>query len=346
MTPSPVPTATPVPTPSPSPTPLTAAAIDGALPATPAPSTVYEAKAPDATIAAANAPTPFPPSASLSNLGTTTLVNTDADERVAQTQQYARSRQSVAPAGDHEAWGFFANLNAAIPYDAFYAIETGYEFSQAPFPYPSGVTGLEQTFAPTIHNPGYGCLEDSTYYRNDGNADQSAHFTVFNFCLAQRAYIFDAQITKAFVTSYEARLPNGQQSYVVETFTPDANPSPSSTWYTILFNFATGRWDKIISVNAGGYSTPQSGGWNFAETYFQKGNCPKLAPSGSSVVGYYNSSTKSWLAQENSLPNGLSFSGPEGSTSATCFLPSGSSPATLRFELENSAYNWVVTSAP
>ncbi len=252
---------------------------------------------------------------------------------------------SAAGPNDHEASGIYTNTGGGgpFPYNAFYAVETGYEFSQAPFPYPSGVVGLEQAFSPTIHGGWGGCLEDSTYYRNDDATDRSAHFTVFNFCLAAPTFIFDTQITSAFVSQYEGRLPNGEQGYVVESFTPDAVPNRTSTWYTIVYNFSAQRWDLFISANAQGFYSATAFGWDIAETYFAQGQCPQLAPSGSSVVAYFDSASNAWVLQQPTMPAGLTTQIVQGPGSS-CFLPNGSQPATLQFQLESPNMNWIVTS--
>jgi len=250
---------------------------------------------------------------------------------------------SIAGANDHESWGISLE-SASSSYTAFYAVQTGYESTQNPLTHPAGVIGTEQTFSPTIREGG-NCLEDSTFYAND-NVTQSALFTVFSFCLAQPNFIFTTPIASAFVSQYEGRLPNGEQAYVVETFTPDTVPTASSTWYTVLFNFATQRWDVVISAADSAAIVPSAAGWDFAETYFAPGQCPSLAPSGSSVVAYYDATTSSWKLQQGIMTGGLTSQVGGGANLGgnPCFLPAGSQPPSLQFLLENPNYNWVVTS--
>ncbi len=362
-TPTPLATSTPPGGATPKPSPTPAPSVSATPKPSPAPTTTatplagtYTPQPADVTIASAPVPTPFDPSLALSNLGTTPLVNSYSVAVRALPRGFGQRRAASGPTpgpNDHEGAGIFTSPSAAAsgspPFNAFFATQTAYEASQLPFPYPSGASGEEFIFAPTSFL-GYGnCLEDSTFYNSSQTSTatvETAHFTVYDFCASPPVFVFDTAIDAKFMSNYVRIGLDGLPSYAVETFTPDVLPAASSTWYTVLYNYSTARYDLIISANASGAppSNLTRGGWSIAELYAAPGPCPLIAPSSASGIAIHDAALGTWLPLQPALPSGVvSYFGFEGGSSNPCFNPAGAAPA-LKFSLTVPNSSWNVTS--
>jgi hypothetical protein len=334
--PRPSPTATPKPTPAPSPS---------APPAT----ALYTPQPADVALGSAAVPAPFDPSLPLGTLGTSTLPNAYASVARALPRGFARRRSAggaAVGANDHESAGIFTTVGYGPPYNAFFATQTAYEASQLPFPYPAGATGEEHIFAPTTHMGWGNCLEDSTYY-NSLPTGQTAHFTVYNFCSANPAFIFDTAIDARFLANYVRIGPNGLPAYAVETFTPDPSPAANSIWYTVLYNYKTARYDLIVSASASSAVnfTPSGNGWSIVELYAAPGPCPLIAPSSATNIAFHNTALRTWLLQQPTMTDFLiSYFGLEGGSTNPCFNGAGLAPPALQFSLTDPNWSWTVTS--
>jgi hypothetical protein len=300
----------------------------------------------DVRVGTAAIPVPFDPSLPLGNLGTTTLTNAYASVARMVPRDFTRRRSSsgpVAAQSDHEAAGIFTSPLYGPAFNAVFVTQTAYEATQLPFPYPAGASGVEHIFSPTTFMGWGNCLENSTYY-NSSPTGQTAHFTVYNFCLPAPAFVFDAAIDTRFLSNYVRVGPNGLPAYTVETFTPDLSPGSASKWYTILYNYATSRYDLIASAAAGGFA-PTGGGWSIVEAYAAPGPCPRIAPSSASNIAFHAASGGTWLPQQPSLTAyTTSYFGFEAGSTNPCFNAAGSAPATLQFALTTPNSSWKVTS--
>jgi hypothetical protein len=343
--PTPAPTQTPPPTPTPSrsarPTPAPTAS---AAPAAP----LYTPLPADVAIAPAALPTPFDPSLPLGSLGTTRLPNAYATlSRLVRRDASLRRPASgpIVGANDHEAAGIFTSPGDGAPYNALFATQTAYEATQLPFPYPSRANGEEHIFSPTTFMGWGSCLEASTYY-NSTPAAQTAHFTIYNFCLPAPAFIFDTPIDAQFLTDYVRIGADGLPSYAMETFTPDFTPAATSVWYTVLYNYTAARYDLIASAPAASAAfTPNSAGWSIVELYAAQGPCPHIAPSSAAHVSFHNTLLRAWLLEQPMLTDYLiSYVGYEGGSANACFTPSGSLSAAFQFSVTSPNWSWNVTS--
>ncbi len=308
---------------------------------TPFPSSIYTALPPDTHVQRSAMPTPFDPSLPASRLGTTELVNT----KVSLTPPHRRSTQSfaLAPENDHEAEGIFFFGNAP-PYNALFGTQTAYEALQRPVPFPSGASGAEQIFAPTMHPAWGSCLENSSFYISTADGE-TAHFTVFNFCLSSPTFIFDATIDREFLRDY-VRLTDGDfPSYVSEIFTPDTKPSATSTWYSILYNFRRHRYDLITSVNANGFFQADAFGWSVVEPYAAEGTCPRMAPALASHLSAYDTATHAWDAIAPSMAGGVyTFLGVQAGSTNSCLFGDAAGGASIDFTLITPNSAWEATS--
>jgi hypothetical protein len=283
----------------------------------------------------------------LGNLGNPGLPNAYASVARTLPSGFARRRSAAAAvvgAGDHEAAGIFTSPGNAPPYNAFFATQTAYEGTQRPFPYPPGASGDEFIFAPTTYL-GYGnCLENSTYYHSTATA-QTAHFSVYDFCASPPAFIFDTPVDARFLSNYVRIGSDGLPSYTVETFTKDSVPAATSTWYTVLYNYASARYDLIISAPAVTFSAT-AGGWSVVELYGAPGPCPIVAPSGASNIAYHDTAQRAWVALQPAMGSVTSYVGLGSGTPSSnpCFLASGATPAALQFSLLKQNWSWKVTS--
>jgi hypothetical protein len=286
----------------------------------PSPVPYYTAGPADTTVVTAAVPTPFDPSLPLNLLGKISLPNADVNS----AQRFVRRTQASVGANDHEAVGVF--LTPTLPptyYNGVFATESVYEASQIPL-VNQGASGADQVFAPTLR---FGqCLENSTLYSGDGSIQgTTAHFTVFNFCLSNPNYVYDTQITQAFLNTYVRINPaNNLPSYTTEIFTSNSTISGNPTWYSLLYNYQTSTYDLVMSSPVGGGSPMNF--WSVYEPYFAQGPCPILAPMGASGVVFHNSLSKNWELLAKSMPGGaqtetITSSAP-GSAN-TCFLSNG-----------------------
>jgi hypothetical protein len=308
---------------------------------TPFPNSIYTPLPPDTNVQRSVMPTPFDPSLPLTRLGTTDLVNRISSLAV----PHRRSTQSfaLAPENDHESEGVFLFGNAP-PYNALFATQTAYEAVQDPVPFPPGASGAEQIFAPTMHPAWGSCLESSSFYISSP-AGETAHFTVFNFCLASASFIFDATIDSTFLRDYVRYTDGDFPSYVSEIFTPDTVPSPTSTWYSVLYNFHRHRYDIITSVNANGLFQADAFGWSIVEPYDAQGTCPRIAPALVSHLSAYNTARDGWDAVTPFMDGGAyTFIGVQAGSTNSCLLGDATGAASIDFTLitENSA--WEATS--
>jgi hypothetical protein len=302
----------------------------------PSPVSYYTAGPADTTVMAAALPTPFDPSLPLSLLGNISLPNLYTTS----AQNIRRPMSAVALANDHEGLGDF--LTQTLPptfYNAAFATESAYEASQSPV-VSQGATGRNQIFAPTLH---FGqCLENSTFYDGDGSLQgTTAHFTVYNFCLSSPKFIYDTQITQAFLNAYVRINPaNNLPSYTTEIFTPDNNISGNSTWYSILYDYQTSKYDLVSSSSVGGGA--QMNFWSMYEGYFAQGPCPILAPIGASGIAFHNSNDQSWELVVNSMPGGAqteAIASTTASSSNSCMLPNAT--INVKFLIPNSSWEGV-----
>ncbi len=333
-----------IPTPTPSPTthPCGCPTKKPTPRPTPTPTPIYTAAPADVPIAAAPAPTPFDPSSPLSLLGQTDLPNTISQVDI--PRRMLAHRYATAGYNDHEGEGVFL-FGSAPPYNAFFGLQTAYEALQKPFPYPtSGVTGEEQIFAPTMHPAWSSCLENSSYY-NSTAAGETAHFTVFNFCLSSPTFIFDANVNAQFVSEYVRRGPQRRQMYVSEIFTPDQQITGTSRWYSILYNFSKHRYDIIISAPAIGSYQADAFGWSIIEPYAAAGPCPSVAPVMASGLALHNTQTGAWDSVTPSLAGGASTEiSVEGGSNNPCLLGDSTGPPSMNFLLLQPNSQWQVTS--
>lgn len=307
----------------------------------PIPDSIYTPQPADFQVTHEAMPTPFNPSLPLKDLARTELENNV--ESIASASQRFAQRFATAPPNDHESEGVFLFGNAP-PYNALSGTQTAYEAIQRPLPFPSRAVGIEQIFVPTMHPAWGSCLENSSFYISSP-AGESAHFTIFNFCEASPSFIFDATINRDFLKEYVRTTDAGLPSYVSEIFTPDAQPSGDSTWYSILYNFMRHRYDIMISARANGFFQGDAFGWSIVEPFAAQGACPSIAPAMVSQLSVHNTITGRWDAVAPSMAGGASsFIGLQAGSTNSCLLGDASGSASMNFNVITSNSAWEVTS--
>ena len=307
----------------------------------PLPDTVYTPRPADVRLKQASLPRPFNPERPLSELGRIRVQNQIAGSPVnnARTMQ----RFARAPANDHESEGVFL-FGDAPPYNALFGTQTAYEAQQQPVPFPAGASGDEQIFVPTMHPAWGSCLENSSFYISTASGE-TAHFTVFNFCESPASFVFDAIIDREFLKDYVRIDEQGLPSYVSEIFTPDIQPSATSTWYSLLYNFRHRRYDIVVSAPSNGLFQADAFGWSIAEPYAAEGTCPRIAPALVTNLSTYNTGTGEWDAVSDNMAGGAySFIGLQAGSPNSCFVGDSGGAASLDFTLLVPNSDWEVTS--
>lgn len=290
-------------------------------------------------------PTPFDPSLPLTNLGTTDLVNQiSALDLASRLAAHGRVRgYATVPPNDHESQGVFFFGNAP-PYNAFFGTQTAYEALQKPLTAPAGTSGLEQLFSPTMHPAWSSCLENSTFYISSSSSATS-HFTVFNFCLTAGSFVFDANVDSKFLSEYVRLNSDGYPSYASEIFTTDKQPSGTSPWYSILYNFSKARYDLIISKPSDGFYSPDAFGWSIIEPFFAQGPCPQIAPAMAAALSVHNTTSGLWDPLMASMAGGATtVVTVQGGSQNNCLLGDNTGPASINFLTLVPNSKWRATS--
>ena len=320
------------------------------------PSSIYTAGPADVPIAGAKIPKPFNPSSPLPSLGRTPLHPSARRFEIPREFFMRRASVATAPPGDHEADGTFMFADSQDdppPYNAIFSVQTAYEASQNPIPYPLGASGSETIFVPTTHMAWGSCLENGTQYQDaDPPNGSTSSFYVFDFCTNPAVFLAWYDIDSAFVTNYVRYLNRGPgsvraQSYVEESFTPDRHPNAKSTWYSLLYNFGAHRYDVMGSdkLHTGVPFSHGAFGWSVAEPYAAAGPCPQIAPAVLNKLELHDTKGSGWKPVTPSLAAGAySFIGEEGGSSNSCFNGSPSGSPTLLFSLLEPNYSWTTES--
>jgi hypothetical protein len=254
-------------------------------------------------------PAPFDPSSdSMASLDVTALAalrSTDAGplSSILRPNVALRSAQSTIQVGDP---GFYLGLGVKSTVTAIYAIISAYTPSRfsIPFPPSGGSTApvkiVERVFGPEIE-PLASCLvagfvmanfgPGGTQRNGPGNPLQSLvgpynAFRVLDLCNTVSTpagpvptfYLtpIDANFSARYVRPNESGLP----SVVTEVFSSnrDAYTNPNATWYTILWNFQTKRWN-VMNTSHGNQAAPGFAGDVLTYTFPGVTNLPELCPT-------------------------------------------------------------------
>jgi hypothetical protein len=282
-------------------------------------------------------PAPLAPGTNARELALTTLHNLVG--RLHPPSQFYLRRHAVAtaPPQDHEADGVFLFPNSdgqAPSYTAIFSAQTAYEATQNPAPYPAGASGGATAFTPTTHLAWGGCSETGTAYQdlNPPNGLE-AYFYIFSFC-GSGGFPYTYQIDSEFLKNYVRFIEKPYPQYVVETFSDRAVPDVRATWYTVLYNFRTHRYDVVGHVSSKGTMiSGNSFGWSISELYAAAGPCPLVAPTLLSGLSLYDAASREWQPVTPGLIDGAySFVSQEGGSSNSCFNGNGSATATLDYD--------------
>lgn len=287
----------------------------------------------DVCVASAPAPAPFNPS-NLTGLGIISLPNQLSTTAASVTRR--TNAFTVTATNGHEAAELIFDLGNGSSYTAALAAETAYEELQRPL-VSQGTTGLIQAYAPTFL---FGCFENSTYYRGDGSAaGTNAYFTVFAWCNAKHGFVYQTPINANFLMQYVRVNPvNNLPSYTTEIFTTNSTVSNPSTWYSLLYNYQTSRWDIVESGPSDAGLVAH--GWSLDEGYFAPGPCPIEAPIAASGISVYNLTTSTWELLQPTMANGLTSDANTIDTPYECFS------ASINVKVLTANSSWIAVSRP
>jgi len=249
-------------------------------------------------------------------------------------------RGSTVGANDKEIVGTF--ISGGGPYIGITNIASAYSAATLALPLP-GAAGTNQLFAPFIMPPDHGCLVTASYYYNDGSGPKSA-FVVSDLCSITVFGPITALFTPMdanFLASYVRNDANGVPSYESVSFTPQS-PSDASTWYVVLYNFATGQWD--LATSAGG-NRPRTEGGSYFASAFLPGACPALPVLSSHNVALATSTGGYELVTPTTTATSSRILGTTGFADVvdSCFLADQTGPPSYNFNVITPNSAWTVT---
>ena len=253
--------------------------------------------------------------------------------------QMAR-RGSTVGANDKEIVGTF--ISAGGPYLGIAGIFSAYSPPQLALPNSSG-SGNNQLFAPLVIPPDHGCLVPASYYYNFGAGPQAA-FMVSDFCAFDVRGPLTALFTpmnSTFLANYVRNNANGVPSYEAVSFSPTP-PSDVATWYVILWNFTTSKWDIITSS---GGNRPRGEGGAFFASNFLPGPCPALPTIETLNLALANNSGDYELVTPTMSTTTSRILGPPGFADVvdSCFIADQAGPPSYNFNVITPNSTWTVT---
>jgi len=259
------------------------------------------------------------------------------------TDPAALHRGSTVGNNDNEVVGTV--INAGGPYTGIYAQQTAYLPANVPLGYPNGATGLQQVLAPVAFPSNGSCLASGTVAVNKGSG-VATYFTVFDVCGGGfKRQIVAVPIDANFMTKYVTNTPATQNLPVYTTVvgTSDAVPTKNSTWTVMIYNNASLTWETVAQEKGLNRTTY---GLSSYISYYQPGACPSGLPTlSANQVQLYNANT---AAYEFVIPKMASTTTSilNRASSAQCFHPDSSGPATSTLNVVTANYFWTITSGP
>jgi hypothetical protein len=230
-------------------------------------------------------------------------------------------------------------------YTGIYAQHTAYAAAAFPMSYPSGASGNQELFAPLTLPPNQGCLSSGTVALSTSTpGNLYTYFVVFDYCGANAPQLVAGeQIDNTFRSNYLFTNQQGLPIYATLSFTTDAVPTASSTWYMLLYNFSSGSWNLVYQ------DTGLSGttyGYSVFESTYQPGPCPGGLPViAADYLQLYSAGTGTFETVAPTM-SGTTSSVINPSSSTPCFLADSSGPATNTFTVVNPNSYWTVTTVP
>ncbi|PZR58974.1 MAG: hypothetical protein DLM50_02180, partial [Candidatus Meridianibacter frigidus] len=239
-------------------------------------------------------------------------------------------------------------INGGGTYTGIYAQHTAYSATAFPLSYPSGGSGSQELFAPLTRPPNGGCLSSATVALNSGGGHNYTFFVVFDYCGAGAPkLVAGAQIddpndpTHLFKNNYLVTNNHGLPIYATLSFTTDAVPTASSTWYMLLYNFKTNTYN-LVSQATGTSGT--SYGYSVYESAFLPGPCPSgLRRIAADYLQLYSAGTGHFTPVTPTM-SGTTSVVINPSSATPCFNADSSGPATDTFAMINPNGYWNVTT--
>jgi len=287
----------------------------------------------DSNIAIASAPQPYDERATAPidpiPLSTNAVLPFRAD--FAQ-RRLRRIPMSIVGPNDHEDTG--VGFNETGRYTSLYAIHQVHPGLQ--IKNPPGQQGTSFLYAPTTKD---GCFENTTAYATNP-AGTTADLGVFDWC-NNGGFVAGVNIDQSFTRLY-VRTITGVPAFATEIYTRDLHPHAGSTWYSLIYNFTTHRWNKIAELSEAPASPP-FGGWSIFEFYFLPGPCPVLPSTSVGALSLFDIKLRRWRLITPSLPDlqGNVSPGPPGS----CFINNSSQGAMYKMARVSPYFYWEVVTA-
>jgi len=251
-------------------------------------------------------------------------------------------RTSSAGSGDSESVGVVVNPGG--PYTGIVGFQTAYTpFSvpqtgtspQIQIGYPPGATGSSALVAPLLLPSNGSCLAPAVLYVGFG-ASTAALFVALDFCGG--GYDFAKVIDDSPAVRQYVGIVNGRPGFYTATLTPDKQPTPASTWYLMIYNFALSHFD--LAASKVGLSSNTSGLGVFLGK-FVAGRCPITPPLAASGLQLYNATTGTFQTLVPTMTGTTSVVLPVGSGDS-CFHDDVTGPASFTFSMLNPNAFWQV----
>ncbi|MBV8812788.1 MAG: hypothetical protein JO033_29300, partial [Acidobacteriaceae bacterium] len=255
-------------------------------------------------------------------------------------------RTSSAGPGDSEVLGIA--INPGGPYTGIAGFQTAYQplsipqttnVPQIQLGYPAGASGTSSLLAPLFLPPNGSCLSPTPLYDNSG-AVTNSFFLVLDFCTGGVDAVLpidNSPNTQQYIGNV-----NGNPGFFTATLTLDAAPTSTSTWYTLLYNFATGQFDLLAS-SVGVSST--STGLSIFDSAFVQGQCPITPNLAANGMALYNANTGGFEPLAPTMTGTTSVVISVASND-NCFVDDVSGPASFSFSILNANTDWQVTANP
>lgn len=256
-----------------------------------------------------------------------------------QFRSHGHNGSTVGP-NDSETLGTF--INGGGPYTGIYAQHTAYKVAQFPLPYPSGDTGTELLLAPMTLPSNGACLSAATVALNDGTQPTN-YFIVIDYCLPPPRIVAATLIDDAFLSNYVRIAPDGSPVYTLLDITLDAHPNANSTWYLLLQNFNSVKWDLVSQAKG---VTNSSFGYSLFQSAYLPGKCPDGLPQVSAqTLLLYNGTSKNFESVTPTMAGTTTVAlGPSANTS--CFNADASGSATSTFMMVSANNDWWARFGP
>ena len=285
-------------------------ALHGAAPAQPALSQ-----------ASAGAAPPFNPKtdrARLRNATTPALPEAHLAPALARLASAAGRRMPRAWAGsaDYEAAG--VTIAPGGYYSAIYALQSAYSAAQMPIAYPAGSTDTSAIYE-SLTAPNGGCLGNFATWINAGSGTQAV-FSVYDYCAASPAVVYQTPIDSAFLAKYTQPNSAGIPMYASEIYTFDLQPTATSQWASIIYNYQTGAYEQLAQST--GVLSSRTTGFALWTSELQPQACPVIPLMGADLVELYDNQRNRFELASPSMTDTTTHA-QTPSAQAGCFNASG-----------------------